>query len=84
MSPYKGYAAKAEDYSYGAGYEDVTRKRPSTPTAQVGMDISDILRKYNNKEEDSNTLKQMCKSKSGFLYSQPVSPYNKYGSKYPS
>ena len=49
------------------------------------MDISDILKKYRNKEDDPNTLKHMCKSKSGFLYTQSnMSGHQKYSPKYPS
>lgn len=62
-----------------------TVNRPSTPqgTSQ-NYDINEILKKYNHNREERNsneseinTLKNLCKSKSGYLYSQaPTS--NKY------
>jgi hypothetical protein len=91
-SPYKGCSP-----SRVTGYEPVNppswreRSRPSTPSAssQISYDINDILKKYNQnkelrQEEESNTLKQLCKSKSGFISGSTTAGYgyNKFSAKY--
>lgn len=82
------------DFKYNHRPQSPQISRPQTPVAssQTNPDISQILKKYSNNkfsapgkpEDDINTLKQLCKSKSGALYCQNSSGYPSFNSKYSS